>query len=59
MENYSPDESAMTSYREAHAKEDQHASDEGTDDDGNWSWKCQSWESRFDLGLKENRLWTL
>lgn len=35
MENYNPDESAMTSYREAHAKEDQHASDEGTDDDGN------------------------
>lgn len=32
MENYNPDESAVTSYREARAEEDQHSSDEDEDD---------------------------
>lgn len=35
MEDYNPDESAVTSYREAHAKEDQHSSDEDVDNDNN------------------------
>lgn len=32
MENYNPDEGTATSYREAHAEEDQHSSDEDVDD---------------------------
>lgn len=35
MENYNPDESPAPSYREAHAREDQHPSEEGTDNDDN------------------------
>lgn len=35
MENYSPDESAGASYREPHAKEDQHSSDEDEDNNDN------------------------
>lgn len=50
MGTYSPDDSAMPSYRDVHSREGHSSSDE------DWSWKARAEETSVTLALKQQGL---